>query len=30
VVTDEQVDGFLAALPGLLDQGAAAAEAAGS
>jgi acetylornithine/N-succinyldiaminopimelate aminotransferase len=30
VVTDEQVDGFLTALPELLDQGAAAAEAAGS
>jgi acetylornithine aminotransferase len=30
VVTDEQVDGFLTALPGLLDQGAALAEAEGS
>jgi acetylornithine aminotransferase len=30
VVTDEQVDGFLAALPEVLDQGAAGAEAAGS
>ena len=30
VVTDEQVEGFVAALPALLDQGAAAAEAAGS
>ena len=30
VVTDEQVDGFLTALPDLLDQGAAASEAAGS
>ena len=30
VVTDAQLDGFLAALPEVLDQGAAAAEAAGS
>lgn len=30
VVTDEQVDGFLDALPAALDQGAASAEAAGS
>ena len=30
VVTDAQVDGFLAALPEVLDQGSAQAEAAGS
>lgn len=30
VVSDAQLDGFLAALPSVLDQGAAAAEAAGS
>ncbi len=30
VVTDEQLDGFLATLPALLDQGAALAEAEGS
>ncbi|GLZ50315.1 acetylornithine aminotransferase [Actinomycetospora sp. NBRC 106375] len=30
VVTDAQLDGFVAALPEVLDQGAAAAEAAGS
>jgi acetylornithine aminotransferase len=30
VVTDAQLDGFLTALPEVLDQGAAAAEAAGS
>ncbi len=30
VVTDAQLDGFLAALPGILDQGSAQAEGAGS